>query len=116
MRQKPLPGRTSIVVTRDPVWGYEGVDADSVLAARSLGEALEKARAAPGGDEVFVGGGAQIYEQALPFADRLYLTLVDAEEEGDAYFPAYEGLFTKKLSAESREYNGLKYKWVTLEK
>jgi dihydrofolate reductase len=77
---KPLPGRTSIVVTRQPAFSAPGCE---VVA--SLGAALEAARAA---EEVFVIGGAEIYRLALERADRVYLTRIDAAFEGDVVFPA----------------------------
>ncbi len=107
---KPLPGRTNIVITRDKNYRSEGC-----VIVNSLEEALEKAREVEK-EEIFIFGGAQIYKQALSLADRLYLTLIDDEKPGDAYFPAYEHVFTKKLAEESGEYNGLKYKWVDLER
>ena len=82
----------------------------------SIEKAIEKARSAEGGEEIFIIGGAQIYEQALPFTNKLYLTIIDDEKEGDAYFPAYETTFTKIIKEESGEYGGLKYMWVDLEK
>ena len=94
----------------DPALKYE-----SVLVAHSPEEALKKAGALDK-EEIFIGGGAQIYKLMLPYADRLYLTLIDDAKEADAYFHAYEPLFTKKLSEEFREHGGLKYSWVTLEK
>ena len=77
---RPLPGRTTVVVTRRPDWEAEGV-----LRAGSVDEAL----AIAGGidEEVFVVGGAQVYAEALPLADRLALTFVDAEPQGDTVFP-----------------------------
>lgn len=108
---KPLPGRTNIVVTRNEAWAQEGVP-----VARSLDEALAKARAAEGGEETFIIGGAQIYAQALPLADKLYLTLIDDEKDADAFFPEYETLFTKKISEENREVKGLRYRWIDLER
>jgi len=54
-------------------------------------------------EEVFIIGGAQIYEQALPYADRLYLTLIDDTKEADTYFPSTKNLFTKK-SVQGRAY------------
>lgn len=123
--KKPLPDRTNIVVTRSkklPKLNAEQSEGEAVgvfcevILADSVKDAIEKACVASGSEEIFIIGGAQIYEQALPFVDRLYLTLIEAEEEGDAFFPPYETIFTKKLSEESREHNGLKYKWVTLEK
>jgi len=77
---RPLPGRTTVVVTRRPDWEAEGV-----LRAESVGEALALAREVDA--EVFVVGGAQVYAAALPAADRLALTFVDADPEGDTRFP-----------------------------
>lgn len=109
---KPLPQRTNIVVTRDNSWSHEGA-----VAAHSIPEAIEKARAIDS-EEIFIGGGGEIYRQALPLADRLYLTLIEDEKEGDSYFPEYEKEFTKLLSEEERvdEKNGVRYSWVTLER
>ena len=110
---KPLPGRMNIVVTRSST--LLGINDPNVVLADSIESALEKARGLDK-KEVFVIGGSQIYTQALPYADRLYLTLIDDSKEGDAFFPEYESLFTKKVSEEIHEYNGLKYRWLTLEK
>jgi dihydrofolate reductase len=77
-----LPGRTSIVVSRDPVFAPSGA-----IVARSLDEALASAA---GQEEVFIAGGAVIYALALPLADRMYLTLIDAEFEADTFFPEYD--------------------------
>jgi dihydrofolate reductase len=83
---RPLPGRRMIVVTRAP----ERLDLpDGVVALRTLAEALASARSA-GEDEAFVGGGAALYAEALPLADRLYLTRVHANVEGDAFFPGFD--------------------------
>ncbi len=109
---KPLPDRTSIVVTRhnDIVSRYDGV-----VVAHSLEEAIEKAGELDS-EEVHIGGGAEIYTQALPYIDRLYLTLIDDTKDADSFFPAYEDQFTKKVFEEPREWNGLKYRWVDLER
>jgi dihydrofolate reductase len=104
---KPLPNRTSIIITRDPNWHFEGV-----ITAGSIEEALEKARLLD--SAIFVVGGGQIYEQAVPFVDRLCLTLIDATKDADIYFPAYESAFTKITYHEDREHEGLKYRWVDL--
>jgi dihydrofolate reductase len=82
---RPLPGRTTIVVTRQPDWH---VDSDLVATAASIPEALAKAAAVD--DEVFVVGGAEVYAAALPLADRLELTHVEAAPEGDTAFPEVE--------------------------
>ena len=107
---KPLPGRTNIVITRDENWSHEGV-----IATHSLEEAIEKAKELDG-EKIFIGGGSQIYEQALPYTDKLYLTLIDDEKEADSFFPEYEHLFTKKAFEEKRfdEKTGLHYTWVDL--
>ena len=82
---KPLPNRTNIVVTRQ-----EGYQPDGVLVISSFEAALEHAQEIARADranEVMIGGGAEIYAQALAIADRLYITHVGAMPEGDAYFP-----------------------------
>ena len=76
-----LPGRRTIVVTRDPSWQHAGVE-----TAHSFAEAVALAGPA---DEVFVAGGAQVYAEALPFAHRMLITEVDAEPEGDTWFPVW---------------------------
>jgi dihydrofolate reductase len=82
---RPLPNRSNIVVTRNAALSLPGVK-----VVTSLDEALELARAESvisDVEEVIVMGGAEIYAQALPKADRLYVTLVHAEVDGDAVFP-----------------------------
>lgn len=84
---KPLPGRTNIVVTRQA--GYQP---DGVLVVHDLASAIEQAKAiaaADGADEVMIIGGGEIYAQALPLADRLYISHVDLQPEGDVVFPAF---------------------------
>jgi dihydrofolate reductase len=82
---RPLPGRTNIVITRDPNWTAVGVEVvNSLDAAMVAGEeACKEAKS----DEIMVIGGAQIYRDCLPLASKLYLTQVEAEIEGDAFFP-----------------------------
>lgn len=76
---RPLPGRRNIVLSRDPDWQAAGVE-----AVRSLPAALMLlADIAP----IFVIGGAELYRQALPYAERLYLTEIDVDFAGDAHFP-----------------------------
>lgn len=84
---RPLPNRTNIVVTRDRQFQPQGG-----RVAHSIDAALNIAAEHLDNDnpEVFVIGGEQLYKQMLPHADRLYLTLVDAEVEGDAWFPDFE--------------------------
>ena len=80
---RPLPGRTTVVLTRDPAWSAEGV-----LVAASLDEALGLAVDLPG--EVMVAGGATIYAAALPIADAQILTEVHLSPEGDTYYPDWD--------------------------
>lgn len=108
---RPLPDRTNIVITRDSSY-----DAPGAILAQSFPEALSLARDAKGSEEIFAIGGQQVYECALPFATNLYLTLVDGEKEGDAFFPAYEEQFTKEIAREEREQDGLRYVWLDLER
>lgn len=89
---RPLDGRTNIVLSRDPTFA-----ADDVTVVSDLVTAIESARADAarrGDDEIFVIGGGTLYAEALPLADRLYITHVDVEPEGDTRFPPIdEALF-----------------------
>jgi len=107
---KPLPNRTNIVVTRGE-WKHEGA-----LAVNSIEDAIQLAKRKPGGEEVFIIGGGEIYVLGISYADKLYLTLIDDEKEGDSFFPEYERVFTKKTFEEKRDWNGMKYTWVDLER
>ncbi|MGN6402597.1 MAG: dihydrofolate reductase [Flavisolibacter sp.] len=78
---KPLQGRKSIVITRNKNWQHESVD-----AVHSIDEAIEKAKAY-GAMEIFVIGGAEIFNSAFLKADRIYLTRVHHNFDGDAFFP-----------------------------
>lgn len=83
--ERPLPGRPHFIVTRNPDYHPTGVE-----TSPSLETAIDaaKAKAAElGVEEIFVAGGGEIYRQAMPLADILYVTHVDVEVEGDTYFP-----------------------------
>ncbi len=82
MDSRPLPGRMNVVVTRDP--GYAPTEADNLVVVNSLEDALGRF---PATEEVFVIGGGEIYRQAIPLADKLYLTRIAAVATGDTYFP-----------------------------
>ncbi|GJL86208.1 MAG: dihydrofolate reductase [Micavibrio sp.] len=82
-----LKGRTHIVISRD------GYDHPEAIGATSLEEAIEKGKELAqrdGQDEVFIIGGGEIYKQTLSIIDRLYLTLVHQQYEGDTYFPEFD--------------------------
>jgi dihydrofolate reductase len=108
---RPLPNRTNIIVTRQ-----SGYQAPGATVTDSLEAALVAVTSAEGSDEIFVIGGGELYAAALPHADRLYLTLINDIKDADAFFPPYESEFTKIISDESHESNGLNYRWVTLER
>jgi dihydrofolate reductase len=76
---KPLPGRASIVLTRDPQWQAQGV-----IAVRSLDEALQRAGDVP---ELCAIGGAELFRLVMPIAQRIHLTLIHADIPGDTVFP-----------------------------
>ncbi len=84
MGKKPLPGRTTIIVTRQ-----DDYDAGVCQVVNSLEAAIEAARE-KGETEVFICGGGQIYELGVPHSDRIYLTVVDFSKEGDVYFPEFD--------------------------
>lgn len=85
---RPLPGRLNLVITRDRNWQQDGV-----TVVHSLEEALQQAEhqtLIDGCGEVVIIGGSQIYAEALPVVDRLYITEVHAEVEGDTLFPVVD--------------------------
>lgn len=98
-----LPGRRSIVVTRQHDWSADGVE-----TACSLDHAL----ALVGDDDVFVVGGAQIYTQALPFADRILLTEIDREVDGDTFFPDLDPAAWQETARDPQD----GFAWVTYER
>lgn len=109
---KPLPGRTSIIVTRDIQYQQEGC-----IVVYSLGEGIEEARKLD--NEIYIIGGAQIYKQALPIANRMYLTEVKASPEGDTYFPEFstkDWKETARTSFPKDEKHDYAFDFVTWEK
>jgi dihydrofolate reductase len=108
---RPLEGRTSIVLTRDPSFHPEGV-----LVARTPDEALALAR---GADEAIVFGGAQVFRDFLPRADRLYLTEVDGTFDSDTFFPEVderEWVETERSEHAPDERNAHGYTFRTLDR
>jgi dihydrofolate reductase len=99
---RPLPGRTTIVVTRNRAWA-----ADGVLVAHSLAEALDLAAEQPG--ETFVVGGAEVYAQALPRATHQVLTEVHLSPDGDARYPEFDVDEWAETKREPRE--GFTWVW-----
>ena len=110
---RALPGRRTIVITSDPAWRFDGCE-----RAGSLAEAIAIA-SRPGADpaiatgEVFVVGGAQVYREALPIADRIVMTEIDADIDGDAFFPDLDpGLWRAHAGAVHLSSTGLRYRIV----
>ncbi len=108
---KPLPGRTNIVLSRNPETQFEGA-----VCVSNIEQALA---AVPDAEEIMIIGGSTIYQMLLPQANRLYLTFVDAEFEGDAWFPDVDD--NQWFESDSRirpadEKNAYNCRFVTLEK
>jgi dihydrofolate reductase len=115
---KPLPQRSNIIISRNTSYQPAGV-----TVVHSLEEALQKGQEMlrwldPGNNELMIIGGAQIYDQALPLAVRLYLTEVHAELEGDAFFPAFNRKEWHEVAREDHaacERNPLDYSFIVLD-
>lgn len=105
---RPLPGRLNIVLSPDD----DKIDGCTVVS--SIDEAISRA-SAEDQEEIFFIGGGMVYKTAIEFADRLYLTVVDAEPEADTFFPYYSQ-FEKIISEETERSSGYKYKYLVLEK
>lgn len=104
-----LPSRVNIIVTRDATYTVAGAH-----ICYSFEEAVKTAKKNEK-EEIMVIGGGQIFEQALPLAHKLYLTVVDGTFDADVYFPDYS-LFTKVLSEQKRESEGYMYAFLELQK
>jgi dihydrofolate reductase len=108
---RPLPGRDNIVISGDRQYRAEGC-----LVVHSIEQAL---RSAGGAEEAMIIGGAELYRQTLADADRLYLTLVRAKPEGDAWFPMIEPQQWHEIQRESHKAdksNEYDYEFVVLER
>lgn len=108
---RPLPKRRNIIISRQPNYEVAGCD-----VFNSINAALTATRDVP---EVMIIGGAHIYEQTLTLADRLYLTLVDDEPEGDAFFPEWdpkEWQLVESTKHEPDEQHALGYTFQTLDR
>lgn len=94
---RPLPGRLNVVVSRDGTYSAEGA-----AVSGSLDEALETARSQAGdAEEICVIGGGEIFREALARADVIHATHIDAEIEGDAFFPEIDADLWRAVSSES---------------
>jgi dihydrofolate reductase len=108
---RPLPGRTSIVLTRDREFRCDGC-----LVARTPEEALKLAGTAP---EIIVFGGARVFEDFMPRADRIYLTEVETQADGDTYFPVLDPTEWREVERTRHpadERHAHAFSWVTLDR
>lgn len=109
--RRPLPGRQNIVITRNPDWQYP-----DVTVAHNLEEAIAAAQT----DTVFIIGGAQVYEQALPLVDVLHLTQIHARwASADAFFPVLNLDEWQEVSREHHESdhrNAYEFDFITLKR
>ena len=107
---KPLPNRRNIIITR------QNITIDGCEVVNSMDEAL---KLCAGEDEVFIVGGAEIYKQALALTDRIYLTIVHQEFDGDTYFPEIkedEWTETKREDHQADDRHAIPYSFITLER
>lgn len=104
-----LPNRTNIIITRDTNFSVP-----QAIVVHSLDEAVRRASAI-NSNEIFIIGGGQIFEQALPLADKLYVTIVEGNFNGDVYFPNYSS-FDKIIFQQKQESDGYFYTFYELEK
>lgn len=114
---KPLPGRTNIVISRNPAMFHQLVnDTDNFVSCNSLKEAINIANRSEGDEEIFIFGGGQIYEEAMSkgLVDRLYLTIVEGDFRADTFFPDYSefGIISEEDGHEGK----YRFKYLILEK
>jgi dihydrofolate reductase len=106
--KKPLPGRSNIVITRNPEFR-----ADGAVVVHSFAAAVAKA----GSGEIAVIGGEAIFAEALPIADIINMTQVNASPEGDAYMPLIDRAHWRETASDGpHSVDGLQYSFVTLER
>jgi len=111
--KRPLPGRTNIVVSSRGPYGVPDAGDDTVPAG-SIGEALDVAADAPGGDEIWIIGGSQLYSEALPVADVLEVSEINTEIEGDVFAPEIGPEWTVTSSTDwTTSSSGLRYRHLT---
>lgn len=104
---KPLPGRTNIVVTRDTAYPAP----EGVLVVNDLETAFALA-AKENPSEIHIGGGAELYRQALPYIDFLHLTFFHDDTPGDTVFPEFSASFTPVHQSDMQTHDGINFEWV----
>ena len=109
---KPLPGRTTIIITRQ-----DGYEAEGCIVVNAIQEAIEKAKQLD--EQAYLIGGAEIYKQALELTDTIYLTRIHHRFEGDTFFPEIKEDEWKSVSEEQHEpdeKNKYSYSFIKLER
>jgi len=113
-----LPNRLNIVVSRDPSFARSDLaklkPGEELVVVQSFEKAIEKSKEVEK-NEIFIIGGGQVFEQAIKIADKLYLTIIEKEFEGDTFFPEYSS-FKKISESPVHEYQGIKYRFEEWEK
>lgn len=104
---KPLPNRTNIIITRN-----SSLIIPECIIANSIEEAIHKAKKIEL-SEIFIIGGAQVYTNALPYTQRLYLTLIEKSFDCDTFFPDYSE-FKNIISTEKKEFGDINYSYQCL--
>ena len=100
---KPLPNRSTIVIS-----STKNYDGENCMTAKSVAEAIEMA----GERDIYISGGARVYEEALPLVEKMYITEVDLEVDGDTYFPPFDKeQFIKEIDERFEE--EIPYTYVT---
>ncbi|MBQ7480486.1 MAG: dihydrofolate reductase [Lachnospiraceae bacterium] len=103
----PLPNRMNIIVSNTRKF-----EAENCMTAGSLKEAIEMA----GDREIFISGGARLYEESLPYVEKMYVTEIDCEIEGDTYFPDFDQSQYDKEIVERHDEGDIPYTYVTYTK
>lgn len=118
---KPLPNRINIIITRDKNYKIKTFDVSKhrTHIVHSLEDAFKnlesKIQSSELPEEIFIIGGGEIYRQALPYADKLYLTIVDIDRpDAHTYFPEYERVFKKTIFEQKNNINGYKFTFLVL--
>jgi dihydrofolate reductase len=115
-KYRPLPGRTNIVVTRNAEWASTP-EAEGALVVSSLDDALLESQFAPGGQKVWIIGGAEIFEQSMGIANLAVVTIIDADVDGDTFAPQLGDDWTFDAMAPAEGWltakNGTNYRFTT---
>lgn len=109
-----IPHCANIIITRD--LEYKKNHTEGCIVCSSLKEALEKAENLEQNNEIFIFGGGEIYRQAMPVIDKLYLTIVKGDFGADTFFPDYSDFKKVIYESEEKEDKGLKYKFLDLKR